>query len=586
MSYLQEMIKQAPQDPGVYRMIGKNEEVLYVGKAKNLSRRLYDYSLFNQLVPRIRKMLLELERLEIIITSSEKEAIILEASLIKSLKPKYNILLKDDKSMPYILIRLDHEYPQIIRIRGNQIGKLYYKGKIFGPFASNYDVQHTIEYLQKIFLIRNCADPVFATRKRPCIEYQIKRCSAPCVGKISAQDYQKLVKQAEDFLSGKNRGLQEELAQLMQQASENMEYEKAAMYRDRIKTLNYIQGKYSSIANLHHHDVIALARTDGMCCIQVFFIRHGQNYGNKVFFPENIDELSDEEILEDFLAIFYKDVEYPKEIILSHEVSKAHKELIGSKFTIPKLGDKKNTLDFVMNNAKKALEQKIAYQSKNKIFHEKMAEMFNLKRVPEKIEVYDNSHLMGNYTTGAMIVASNDGFEKRKYRLFHAKGIHAGDDYGMMKEVLERRFKKGEFADLMIIDGGKGQLKVALDVFKDVDLDIIAISKSENRNAGKERIHFASGEFITLDNHDMVAQYLQRLRDEAHRFAITNYRKQHNKDLTKSSLDSITAVGPRRKEALLNHFGGVKQIKEASVQEIAKVKGFSLALAQIVKNSL
>lgn len=590
-----------PSSPGVYRMVDADNKVLYVGKAKNLPKRVVSYTHPERLPYRLQSMIAQTVSMEIVTTGSEAEALLLEANLIKKFEPKYNILLKDDKSYPYILLTTDHDYPRIVKHRGAQ----KQKGTYYGPFSSAGAVNQAISDLQKAFLLRPCTDSYFDARHRPCMEYQIKRCSAPCVDKISKEDYASLIGQVMRFMAGKNRQVQEELQDEMVNASNDLNYEKAATFRDRIKALNHIQAKQKiNVASLTDTDVIGLYREGGGLCIQVFFFRGGQNLGNKSFFPQHGEDLSDTEILETFIGQFYQRNPPPKRLLLpcdlpeEEAIRTALMSLCNHAVSIekPQRGDKKKVLDEATSNAKVALKQQLAKSVRQKKMMKAVAELFGLKDIPQRIEVYDNSHIMGKHEIGAMIMMGLDGFNKKAYRRFNIKGEckEKGDDYAMMYEVLTRRFKRlqmenpeqieGIWPDLLLIDGGQGQLSVTTKVLTELGLvdkiPYVCISKGPDRNAGREQFHMPNKEPFTLPHADPLLHFLQVMRDEAHNYAIGSHRQRRSKNTFKSAIDEIPGIGAKRKKQLLHHFGSADGIKNASVEELTKVDGVSAVLAQ------
>lgn len=605
---IKNVVKNMPALPGIYRMIGDNGDVLYVGKAKNLPKRVVNYTRPERLEYRLQSMISNVAKVEFTITDTEAEALLLEANLIKKFEPKYNILLKDDKSYPYILITEDHDFPRIAKHRNAR--KI--KGSYYGPFASAGAVNKSIADLQKAFLIRPCTDSFFANRKRPCMEYQIKRCSAPCVDKISKNDYAELVRQTKDFLSGRSREVQENMVRLMEEESKRQNYEKAAVYRDRIKALNHIQAKQNvNISNLGDADIIGLYAKDGQCCIQLCFFRNGQNLGNSSFFPKHTEDQGDSDILSAFVSQFYAAGNLPpKELVVSCAVNEPEllEEALSSfaghkvKIILPKLGAKKDLADNAVKNAKESLDQKMIGRLKQKHHLEALQKLFNLPHLPKRIEVYDNSHISGTNEIGAMIVAGEEGFNKKAYRRFNIRNINknAGDDYAMMAEVLTRRFKRlkqehpdkkaGIWPDLVLIDGGMGHLGIVKKVLDSLGLsdDIIfaCISKGPDRNAGREQFHMPDRDSFTLPRTDPVMYYLQVLRDEAHRFAIGSHRKKRAKSVTKSALDEIPNIGVKRKKMLLNHFGSVEDIAAASIKDLEKVEGISTNIAKRILDFL
>ena len=584
--------------PGVYRMLDKKDQVLYVGKAKNLPNRLKSYVLDKNQTIRTERMLALTNSLEIVTTSSEVEALLLEANLIKKFKPKFNILLRDDKSFPYIFIEKDSEWPQLSKHRGKKNKNGYY----FGPFASAGSANWTIKILQKVFLLRVCNDSVFKNRERPCILYQIKRCSAPCVSYLDKNEYSKLVSDAVLFLSGKSKNIQKKLSVEMEESSEKMDYEKAAVLRDRIKALTQIQSSQNvSATNLNNADVISIAQEAGKSCVQVFFYRSKQNWGNQSYFPSHDKFHSEEEVLASFITQFYENKNVPTEILLNKKIKdlnlvktaleKKEKKFISIK--IPTKGNALKLSKMAEKNAKETLTRKIfESETNNKLLNE-IADKFKLNMSPRLIEVYDNSHIQGSNSVGALITFSSEGFVKKNYRKFNIKNkeLKAGDDYGMLKEVFERRFSKiikskvqGDviIPDLVIIDGGKGQYSVGrkiLDEFGFHDIPIIAIAKGKNRNKGDETFFYKTSA-IKLNKREPLLFFLQRLRDEAHRFAVSSHRMKRKKNLTKSMLDQINGIGRTRKRALLNYFGSARAVESASFDDLKKVEGIENSVAK------
>jgi len=585
-------------NPGVYRMLDKKGQVLYVGKAKNLPNRLKSYALDKNQTIRTERMLALTKSLEIVTTSSEAEALLLEANLIKKFKPKFNVLLRDDKSFPYIFIEKDREWPQLSKHRGKKNKKGYY----FGPFASAGSANWTIKILQKIFLLRVCNDSVFKNRDRPCILYQIKRCSAPCVNYLSKNEYSKLVSDAVSFLSGKSKSIQKKLSVEMEKSSEKMDYEKAAVLRDRIKALTQIQSSQNiSSTNLNNADVISVAQDAGKTCVQVFFYRSKQNWGNQSFFPSHDKSHTAEEVLTSFITQFYENKNIPSEILLNKKIKdlnliRTALEKKEEKFISIKIPTKGNALKLsklAEKNAKETLTRKIfESETNNKLLNE-VADKFKLNISPRIIEVYDNSHIQGTNSVGALITFSSEGFVKKQYRKFNIKNkeLNAGDDYGMLKEVFERRFSKIIktkkhtdliIPDLVIIDGGKGQYSTGrkiLDEYGFHDIPIIAIAKGKNRNKGDETF-FHKNSVMKLSKREPLLFFLQRLRDEAHRFAISSHRMKRKKNLTKSLLDQINGIGRTRKRALLNYFGSAKAVESASFDDLKKVQGIETSVAK------
>ena len=584
--------------PGVYRMLDKKDQVLYVGKAKNLPNRLKSYVLDRKHPIRTERMLALTNNLEIVTTSSEAEALLLEANLIKKFKPKFNILLRDDKSFPYIIIEKDCDWPQLSKHRGKKNKNGYY----FGPFASAGSANWTIKILQKVFLLRICNDSVFKNRDRPCILYQIKRCSAPCVNHLSKTEYSKLVSDAILFLSGKSKNIQKKLSLEMEKSSEKMDYEKAAVLRDRIKALAQIQSSQNvSSANLDNADVISIAQEAEKSCVQVFFYRSKQNWGNQSYFPSHDKSHTAEEILTSFITQFYENKNVPSEILINKKIKdlnliKFALEKKEEKFISIKIPTKGSALKLSMmaeKNAKEALIRKIfESETNNKLLNE-VADKFKLDISPRTIEVFDNSHIQGTNSVGALITFGSEGFIKKRYRKFNIKNkeLNAGDDYGMLKEVFERRFSKivkskkqtdVVVPDLVIIDGGKGQYSVGRKMLDELgfhDIPIIAIAKGKNRNKGDETF-FHKTSVIKLSKRKPLLFFLQRLRDEAHRFAVSSHRMKRKKNLTKSLLDQINGIGRTRKRALLNYFGSAKAIESASFDDLKEVEGIETFVAK------
>src|SRR5919112_2111483 len=545
-------------------------DVLYVGKARTLKSRVTSYTQVARLPKRLQRMVSQTRSLTIITTRTEAEALLLEAQLIKRFRPPYNVLLRDDKSFPFILLREDHAFPRVQKHRGARNVK---RGQYYGPFASAGSVTRTLNALQKLFLLRSCSDSFFANRSRPCLLYQIRRCSAPCVGRIDEAAYAELVADAKAFLAGKSTGVQARLGKAMAEAAEAQDYELAAVYRDRLRALTYIQSSQTVHAEgLGDGDIFALACKAGAMCIQAFFIRGGQNWGHRAFFPAHTNDVPEAEVLSSFLVQFYEDMPPPRRILVDRDLpdrallEEAFCERAGRRVVIeqPHRGPRRKLIDQAQRNAQEALERRLAETTtQGKILRE-LADTFELPDVPKRIEVYDNSHIMGTNATGAMIVAGREGFRKNSYRKFNIKsGVAPGDDFGMMREVLERRFARlekedpdrasGEWPDLLLIDGGKGQLSAACEMMENAgvhDIPVIAVSKGPDRNAGRETFHLPGGRELTLPPNSPLLFYLQRLRDEAHRFAIGTHRAKRAKSLTTSSLDEVPGIGPNRKRAL------------------------------------
>ena len=594
--------------PGIYHMKGSQGKTLYIGKAKNLKKRVKSYLRQNQLSIRMQRMISLIKSIETVTTNSEAEALLLESNLIKKLKPPFNILLRDDKSFPYILLRNDHKWPQLLKYRGQRIKKGHY----FGPFPSTKDVNETIVTLEKAFLLRTCTDNTFRNRKRPCLLHQIKRCSAPCVNLISHKEYSSLVKETESFLAGKNQTIQEKLGIAMQSASENKEYEKAAVYRDRIKALRQVQIlRRSSIDEIEDIDILAGLQKGGITCIQVSFFRDGSNYGSKSYFPKHGSDEKVEHVLAAFISLFYASHPMPKKIYVNHKLQdprlleQAMKIRKGKKIHLmfPRKGEKRNMILRLEDEAKEALAKKLSRIESNKISLERIVEIFKLDKTPERIEVYDNSHIAGSEPVGGMIVANKEGFVKKEYRKYNIGKItpllkqRTSDDYAMFREVLTRRFKRiltedpdrasKSWPDLILIDGGQGHLSVALKTLRDLkikNIPMVAMAKGLKRNEGKERFFSSNSKTFSLDPKSPTLYYLQRLRDEAHRFAITSHRQKRSKSLYKSELDKISGVGLKRKKILLQYFGSLQGISEAKILDLKKINGINRKTAEMIFN--
>ena len=601
ISAIREVWKTLPSRPGVYRMQDARGDVLYVGKARTLKSRVTNYTQVARLPKRLQRMVAQTRSLTIVTTRTEAEALLLEAQLIKRFRPPYNVLLRDDKSFPFIMLREDHEFPRIQKHRGaRRVRKAHY----YGPFASAGSVTRTLNALQKLFLLRSCSDSYFENRSRPCLLYQIRRCSAPCVGRISEQDYGALVEDAKSFLAGKSTNVQSRLSKLMAEAAERQDYELAAVYRDRLRALTYIQGSQTVHAEgLGDADVFALACKAGSMSIQAFFIRGGQNWGHRAFFPAHTNDVPEAEVLSSFLVQFYEDMPPPKRILLDRELGDRAllEEALSARaerriaIEVPQRGSRRKLIEQAGRNAEEALDRRMAETTtQGKILRE-LADTFDLAEVPKRIEVYDNSHIMGTNATGAMIVAGPEGFRKNSYRKFNIKRpeTQPGDDFAMMREVLERRFARlekedpdrasGEWPDLLLIDGGKGQLSAVCEVMEDMgvhDVPVVAVSKGPDRNAGRETFHLPGDRELTLPPNSALLFYLQRLRDEAHRFAIGTHRAKRAKSLTTSTLDEVPGIGPHRKRALLMHFGTARAVKGAALEDLEKAPGISKAMAR------
>lgn len=595
-------LKTLDHSPGVYRMLDEQQRVLYVGKARNLKKRVANYAKPTGHSARIATMISRTASMMFLTTKTETEALLLEQNLIKQLKPKYNVLLRDDKSFPNILVTASHEFPQIKKHRGAKKEK----GNYYGPFASAGAVNRTLNQLQRAFLLRDCTDSNFETRTRPCLQYQIKRCSAPCVGHISPKDYGALVKDAERFLTGKSTRIQAQLAEDMQRASEAMEFERAAALRDRIRALTQVQTAQGiNPKGVAEADIIALHVEHGQACVQVFFIRANQNWGNKDFYPKLPNDASPAEIMEAFLGQFYSDKEPPRQILLSHDIEnddlmvEALTEKAGRKVEIlvPQRGEKLELIAGATRNARESLARKMSESATQNKLLKGLAEAFQLDGPPQRIEVYDNSHIQGTNAVGGMIVTGPDGFMRNQYRKFNIKGedLTPGDDFGMMKEVLRRRFSRllkedpdrtqGSWPDLLLIDGGAGQVSAVREIMREMgieDLAMIGVAKGIDRDAGKEEFYRTGQRPFALKHNDPVLYFVQRMRDEAHRFAIGTHRAKRAKAQIKSPLDEIDGVGPKRKKALLQHFGSAKAVGRANLADLRAVEGVSEAMAQTI----
>ena len=589
-----------PKLPGVYRMLNDKGDILYVGKAKNLPNRLKSYLAEKNHIIRTERMLSQTRKLEITTTSNESEALLLEANLIKKYKPKFNILLRDDKSFPFIFISNKDEWPQIKRHRGKKTKEGFY----FGPFASAGSANWTIKMIQKIFHLRVCDDNVFKNRERPCILYQIKRCSGPCVGYIEKNEYRKTVDDAIEFVSGKSRKIQKSLSDQMEKASEDLDFEKAVILRDRIKSLNIIQSSQRiNEANLIEADVIAGYKESGKTCIQVFFYRSKQNWGNQAFFPKHDPDEKLSDIINSFVSQFYENKSVPSSIILSEEIKEkvliektlSKKEDKQINISVAKKGSKLKVINQAIKNAKDSLNRKLYESQNNRELFDAVANKFNLETNINLIEVYDNSHIQGTNSVGALIAYGDEGFIKKRYRKFNIKNKkNEQDDYGMMREVLSRRFKRAiqekdnylSFPDLVLVDGGKGQYSVARDTLNELglhDLPIVAIAKGKYRNSGNETF-FHNGKEFKFTRNDPTLFFLQRIRDESHRFAISAHRAIRKKGISKSLLDQIDGIGSIRKRALLNHFGSARAVESASLDEIKSVEGVEAKVAKKIYN--
>ena len=594
--------KTAPAGPGVYRMIDAAGEVLYIGKARHLKKRVQSYARGAGHNNRIARMIADTASMEFVTTATEIEALLLEANLIKRLKPRFNVVLRDDKSFPFILIARDHPVPQILKHRGARNRK----GDYFGPFASAGAVGRTINTLQRAFLLRSCSDAYYESRTRPCLLYQIKRCSAPCTGEISLDDYGALVDEALRFLTGESDEVKLRLRALMDEASLRQDYERAASFRDRLTALSHIQSRQGiNPKSVREADVFAARQDAGQTCIQVFFFRNGNNWGNRAYFPRADRSVPVEEVLESFVAQFYDDKQPPKHVLLSHDIP--GRRLLGEALSLrtgrkidvstPQRGERRELVDHALINAREALARRLAESSSQAAILSRLAELLNLDESPERIEVFDNSHISGTNPVGAMIVAGPDGFIKGQYRKFNMKSedLAPGDDYAMMREMLTRRFsrlakERGEVngwaaPDLVLIDGGPGQLGAAYAVLDELGLSeikVAAVAKGPDRNAGRERIYLRGKEPLLLEPRDPVLYCIQKLRDEAHRFAIGAHRAKRKKTITASPLDEVPGIGPRRKRALLQHFGSAKAVSRAGIADLEAVDGISAQMARTI----
>jgi len=601
-SVIQGYLKTLDASPGVYRMLDAQARVLYVGKARNLRARVSNYARPAGHTPRIARMIRETASMMFLTTSTETEALLLEQNLIKQLKPRYNVLLRDDKSFPNIMVTKAHPYPMIKKHRGAKTEK----GAYYGPFASAGAVNRTLAQLQKVFQLRNCSDSMFESRTRPCLQYQIKRCTAPCVGYISEEEYGAQVRDAERYLSGRSTDVQEKLKTQMMDASEAMEFERAAALRDRIKALTQVQTAQGiNPRTVTEADLLALHLENGQACVQVFFIRAGQNWGNNDFYPRVGADVEEAEVLEAFLGQFYDNKEPPRQVILSHPIE--NEDLMADALSgkrggkveilVPRRGEKAELVDSALRNARESLARKMAETATQAKLLKGLAEAFELDEPPKRIEVYDNSHIQGTNAVGAMIVAGPDGLMKNQYRKFNIRGddLTPGDDFGMMKEVLTRRFKRllkedpdreeGHWPDLLLIDGGAGQVSAVAQIMREMgvqDIPMVGVAKGIDRDHGKEEFHRVGKRPTALRHNDPVLYFIQRLRDEAHRFAIGTHRAKRAKGVSASPLDDIPGVGAARKRALLTHFGSAKAVSRAALSDLKAVDGVSEGLAQKV----
>ncbi len=593
-------VKTLSAAPGVYRMFDEQGVLLYVGKAKNLKKRVQAYTKYDRHPVRIKRMIRATTSMEFVITKSETEALLLEASLIKKLKPRYNILLRDDKSFPYILMRTDHPAAQLMKHRG----KRSKQGQYYGPFASAQAVNRTLDTLQRAFRLRTCSDSVYEGRSRPCMLHQIKRCAAPCTGEINLQEYANLNQEASDFLSGKSEILRTKLQNQMAEASQNLAFEKAAEIRDRLQAMAFVSSGKTNVTptTFMEADIAAIHMEGGQACVQVFFFRAGQNWGSNAYFPRHSKDQEEADILDAFLAQFYLGKPIPKQTFVNQDLpNKALLETALSerkcgKFSVlkPLRGEKFHIVEMARKNASEALARKMAETASQKKLLQGLVDIFDLDNLPSRIEVYDNSHIQGTNSVGAFIVAGMDGFLKREYRTFNIKDVKTepGDDYAMMREVMRRRFsrlmKDPEliWPDLVLIDGGKGQLSVVTEVLTELGVlkrtTLVAIAKGPDRNAGRESFHMNGRPEFTLPPRTPVLYYLQRLRDEAHRFAIGSHRAKRKKQMHQNPLDAISGIGPSRKKALLAYFGSAKAASQASAEDLARIEGVSKKLAKTI----
>jgi len=598
---IREVVATLPPRPGVYRMKDARGDVLYVGKARVLRNRVTNYTQVTALPSRLQRMVSQTRSMEIVTTNSEAEALLLEAQLIKRFRPPYNVLLRDDKSFPFILLREGHDFPRIMKHRGARKAK----GNYYGPFASAGSVNTTINALQKLFLLRSCTDSFFSRRDRPCLLYQIRRCSAPCVGRIDKEGYDELLREAKQFLSGKSDAVQRKIEAQMKQAAEALDFESAAMLRDRLRAATFIQGSQAvNASGLGDADVFALASKGGQFGVQAFFIRGGQNWGHRAFFPRQTQELEQGDVLARVLAQFYEEVPPPRNVLVDRELpeqslmEEAFSTLAGHRvaISVPQRGDRRKLMEQASRNAVEALDRRLAESgTKAKVMRE-MAEFLELPDVPQRIEIYDNSHIQGDKAVGAMVVAGPEGFQKNQYRKFNIKTAQSNDDFAMMREVLERRFARvmeedpdrsgGSWPDLVLLDGGKGQVSVALDVLEELgieDVPLIGVAKGPHHGReGREVFHFPDGREKTLPVNSSVLFHLQLLRDEVHRFAIGAHRQKRSRAISASPLDEIPGIGPARKRALLLHFGTAGKVRAAALEDLQRVPGISESVARKV----
>ena len=598
---IRETVRTLPSRPGVYRMLDARGDVLYVGKARVLRNRVANYTQVERLPLRLKRMVSQCRSMTIVTTNSEAEALLLEAQLIKRYRPPYNVLLRDDKSFPFILLRSDHEFPRITKHRGARKAA----GNYYGPFASAGSVNTTINALQKLFLLRSCSDSFFSRRDRPCLLYQIKRCSAPCVGRIDAAGYAELVSEARDFLGGRSQAVQKKIEAQMAEAAEGLDFERAAMLRDRLRAATFIQGSQAINAEgLGNADIFAMASKGGQIAVQAFFIRGGQNWGHRAFFPTHTEGLDEAEVLTSFLAQFYEEVPPPRCVLVDRALPEAEllaealREGAGGKVevSVPQRGDRRRLIEQAVRNAVEALDRRLAESGTKARTLREVAEFFELSEVPQRIEVYDNSHIQGASALGAMVVAGPEGFIKNQYRKFNIRTAQTNDDFGMMREVMARRFgralaedpdrENGTWPDLVLIDGGKGQMSAVKETVEELgieDLPLIAIAKGpHDGREGREVFHFPDGREKTLPVNSPVLFYLQRLRDEVHRYAIGAHRDKRSRAIVASPLDEIPGIGPARKRALLLHFGTAGKVRAASLEDLQRAPGVSATVAQAI----
>jgi len=608
---IRETVKTLRPVPGVYRMVDARGDVLYVGKARSLKARVANYTQWKALSGRLQRMVSQTRSMEIVTTNSEAEALLLEAQLIKRFRPPFNVLLRDDKSFPFILLRADHEFPRIHKHRGARRAK----GNYYGPFASAGSVNTTLNALQKLFLLRSCTDSFFNNRDRPCLLYQIKRCSAPCVGRISEEDYAGLVRQAKDFLAGKSGAVQADLERQMAKAAEELDFETAAILRDRLRAATFIQGSQAINAKaVGDADIFALAAKGGQICVQAFFIRGGQNWGHRAFFPRHVKEVDEAEVLSDVMLQFYEEVPPPPTVLIDRDLPES--ELIEAALSevaerkvalsVPQRGDRRKLMAQASRNAVEALDRRLAETGTKAKVHRELAEFLDLEEPPQRIEIYDNSHIQGAKAVGAMVVASPEGFEKSQYRKFNIREAQSNDDFGMMREVMRRRFRRfaegeepGEGAkegarghhavlpDLVLIDGGKGQLSSVMSVLEEYgladDVPVVGIAKGPHHGReGREVFHFPDGREKALPTNSPILFYAQRLRDEVHRYVIGAHRAKRSKGITASPLDEIPGIGPARKRALLLHFGTASRVRAAALEDLRRAPGVSDKVARTI----